>query len=194
MLKIGLTGNIGSGKSLVSKVFSVLRVPVYHADEESRKFLKNPAIIAEITRRFGKRVLSFDGEIDRKTLASIVFNDKDELLELNALLHPMVREDFRTWFGAQESGAYVIHEAAIILESGFRKEFDQIIHVSCPQEIAIQRILLRENTTREEILSRMRFQWNDQKKAGLSDFVIKNDGSTMLLPHVLAVHRQLLVL
>ena len=191
MLKVGLTGNMGSGKSLVAQVFSVLRVPVYHADEESKKLLKKPAIIAEIAGRFGTRVLSITGEIDRKILASVVFNDKDRLLELNALLHPMVREDFRSWFVAQEGSSYIIHEAAIIFESGFREEFDRIIYVSCPKEISIHRILLRENTTREEILARMKYQWDDNKKAGLSDYLIKNDGNKMLLPQVLAIHRQL---
>jgi dephospho-CoA kinase len=191
LITAGLTGNIGSGKTLVSSVFSILGIAVYHADQESKKFLNHEPAKRKILELFGTNVFTAENEVDRKALAGIVFNDAGALEKLNAILHPLVKDDFRDWTGKQP-GPYVIHEAAILIESGFLKEFDKVIHVSCPAEIAIGRVILRDRVRRDDVLQRMKFQMEDEKKAALSDFVIRNDGSELLIPQVLAVHQALL--
>lgn len=191
MLKIGLTGNIGSGKTVVSSVFSVLGVPVYHADEESKKFMADPGIISRIAGHFGGAILKENREIDRRALASRVFSDEHELRWLNSLLHPLVREDFRRWAIGHAGRPYVIQEAAIIFESGFGKEFDYVINVSCPKEIAVGRVVKRDATDGNSVMQRMRFQMDDAEKSRLSDFVIRNDGGEMVIPQVLGIHRRI---
>ena len=191
-LKIGLTGNIGSGKTMVSTIFSVLGIPVYHADEASKTFLDDQAVKNEIVKYFGYGVLTNDHEINRRSLASIVFTDKQSLAKLNSILHPRVRQDFRNWVESQAGKTYVIQEAAIIFESGFSNEYDYIIHVSCPKTIAIERVVNRDKIDANSVLRRMQFQLEDTEKAQLSDFVIHNDGSELVIPQVLAIHRHLL--
>jgi len=191
MLKVGLTGNIGSGKSLVSEIFSIYGVPVYHADQESKKFLSDPIVKEKILSLFGEEVLSTSGEIDRGALATIVFSDKKVLATLNSILHPMVIDDFTHWCEAFNEYPYIIQEAAIIFESGVANLFDRIIHVSCPKEIAIERVMKRDGIDGNSVLQRMRFQMEDAEKSKLSDFVINNDGSEMIIPQVLSIHRQL---
>jgi dephospho-CoA kinase len=189
MIKIGLTGNIGSGKTTVSCIFSLLKVPVYHSDEESKRFLREPAVIENIRSIFGDELVTPDGEIDRTALASVVFADPLLLSQLTKILHPLVIDDFRKWCRLHSESPYIIHEAAIIFESGVERGFDKIIHVSCPKETAIQRVMDRDGTTREVILKRMQFQFPDEEKAARSDFIIRNDGFTMVIPQVLEIHR-----
>lgn len=192
MLKVGLTGNIGSGKTTVAQVFSILKIPVYHADEESRRFLRDPAVIENIRNTFGEWVVTQTGEVDRTELGTIVFADSHKLSQLTEILHPLVIENFREWCKSKKENIYVIHEAAIIFESGVEKDFDKIIHVSCPKEIAIQRVIERDGTSREEILKRMQFQLTDEEKSSRSDWVINNDETLMLIPQVLDLHQKLL--
>ena len=192
MLRIGLTGNIGSGKSVVAKIFEALGIPVYHADEESKKFLELPAIQNEIIRAFGYGVLDNIGHINRRSVASLVFTDEKALKTLNSILHPKVREDFRQWTAGHPSDPYVVQEAAIIFESGFRAEYDYIIHVSCPKEIAIDRVMKRDGIDVNSVLRRLQFQLDDEEKGRLSDFVIVNDGDSMVIPQVLSIHHDLL--
>ncbi|MCX6248631.1 MAG: dephospho-CoA kinase [Bacteroidetes bacterium] len=192
MLTVGLTGNIGSGKSLVSEIFSTFGVPVYHADQESKKFLAAPQVRTKIIERFGEKTVSPSGEIDRTELAKIVFSDEKALLALNSILHPLVIGDFWEWRKAYGLHPYIIQEAAIIFESGIAALFDKIIHVSCPKEIAIARVIKRDGTDGNSVRQRMRYQMEDEEKAALSDFVIRNDGTGMLLPQVLFIHEQIL--
>ena len=194
MLKVGLTGNIGSGKSIVAQVFSILKIPVYHADEESKRFLYEPSVIENILKTFGESVETQAGEVDKAALSALVFADSHRLSQLTHILHPLVIEDFRKWCRSKKEYKYIIHEAAIIFESGVEKQFDKIIHVSCPAEIAIQRVIDRDGTTREEILKRMQFQLADEEKANRSDWVINNDGTLLLIPQVLELHKKLLLI
>jgi dephospho-CoA kinase len=191
MLKVGLTGNIGSGKSLVTEIFSIFGVPVYHADQESRKFLEDPFVKEKILSIFGEIVLTTTGEIDRRALATIVFSDKKALMTLDSILHPMVIDDFMHWCETFGEHPYIIQEAAIIFESGVAGIFDRIIHVSCPKEIAIERVMKRDGIDANSVLQRMRYQMEDAEKAGRSDFVIRNDGTEMIIPQVLSIHEQL---
>ena len=191
-MKVGLTGNIGSGKSLISEIFSALGIPVYHADRESWQFLLDGKVKAAIREIFGNQVLDGHDEIDRKKLGAIVFSDEKALKTLNGILHPLVIQHFQEWCSQHSSSSYVINEAAIIFESGYAGEFDTIIHVSCPEEAGIERVIKRDHTQREEVLKRIRFQLSNREKATLSDLVIRNDGSELLIPQVLAVHKTLL--
>ena len=191
MLKVGLTGNIGSGKSLVSEIFSIIGIPIYNADQESKKFLTEPVVKEKILISFGNKVLSTTGEIDRLSLGNLVFLNEKALMTLNSILHPLVIDDFTHWCEAYRNVPYIIHEAAIIYESGVASQFDKIIHVSCPKEIAIERVMKRDGIDGNSVLQRMQFQMEDEEKASLSDFVILNDGSEMIIPQVLSIHRQL---
>jgi dephospho-CoA kinase len=192
MLRVGLTGNIGSGKSIVARIFAILGVPVYHADQEARKFLSEPAIISQIASFFGQNVVSASGEIDRTALGNLAFSDPGLLNALNSLLHPLVMKDFAAWCSGNNSHRYIIQEAAILLESGYKESFDRVVHVSCPPEVSIDRVIRRDNVSRSSVLDRMKYQFEDLKKAALSDFIIRNDGLAMVIPQVLSIHHDLL--
>ncbi|MEP6804777.1 MAG: dephospho-CoA kinase [Flavobacterium sp.] len=170
---IGLTGGIGSGKTTIANYFAEMGVPLYIADDEAKKVMQSDKIVEQIKTTFGNSI--FKNEIlNRPKLAEIVFNDKDKLAELNAIVHPAVKEDFEFWLQQNEMHKYVIYEAAILFESGRYKECDVIITVTAPEEIRIERVVKRDKTTREQVLSRMKMQWNDEKRISLSNFVINN--------------------
>lgn len=191
MLRVGLTGNIGSGKSAVASVFSILGIPIFHADDESRKHLGDPLVIEKIGTLFGQEVID-EGRIINSRLASVVFTDSVQLAKLNALMHPLVMSDFEAWSGLHAGAPYLVMEAAILFESGYEKEFDRIIHVSCPEEIAVERVVRRDRVEPDQVKLRMQRQIKNDDKAGMADFVIINDGSRLLIPQILAVHRQIL--
>ena len=163
MLIVGLTGNLGSGKSTIARIFSILKVPVYNADDVSKSFLTAPVVQEKIRVAFGTGVFLSDKEIDRRSLAKIVFGDARKLVTLNSILHPLVRDDFMKWCISNKKQPYVIQEAAIIFESGLKEEYDKIIHVSCPEETAIERVMRRDNSSCEEVLSRLQFSGILQK-------------------------------
>ncbi len=190
MIKIGLTGNIGSGKSTVARVFKVLGVPVYHSDEKAKEFLFTDEVKEKLMTKFGTSI--FKGiEIDRKKLANIVFNDKEALDFLNSLIHPLVRKGFGDWCNLNNNVPYVIQEAAIMFESGFYKLFDKTIVVSCPEEIAIERVTKRDRVNELTVKERMKNQWDQEKKKELSDFIIYNDNEQLIIPQVLQIHKEL---
>ncbi|MEI6888991.1 MAG: dephospho-CoA kinase [Bacteroidales bacterium] len=191
MLRVGLSGNIGSGKSVVATLFSSLGIPVFHADEESKKLLKLPQSIDAIKDLFGNDVLE-NGLVSNKRLASIVFGNAGALQQLNRLMHPLVLKEFDTFTSTWAQAPYVIMEAAIIFESGYAKDFDRIIHVSCPEELAIERVMKRDGVLKELVLDRIGHQLKNDDKARMSDFVIINDGSLLLIPQVIAIHKKLL--
>lgn len=170
---IGLTGGIGSGKTTIANYFGAMGVPVYIADDEAKKVMQSASIIKQIKTAFGDSL--FENEIlNRAKLAEIVFNDADKLAQLNAIVHPAVKQDFELWLNENKKYGYVVYEAAILFESGRYKECDVIITVTAPEEVRIERVVKRDNTTREQVLSRMKMQWNDEKRISLSNFVINN--------------------
>ncbi len=192
MVRVGLTGSMGSGKSIVAKVFETLGVEVFYADAEARLLLDDPEVSSEIVHRFGEDILDGNSRIVRKRLAGIVFNDSPSLQALNAIVHPRVRRKLQFWFAERQNAPYAIQEAAILFESGFSRDCDAVIAVSAPEELRIQRVILRDHITREEALARMKNQWSDEEKAAKADFVIRNDGRHLVIPQVLAIHEQLL--
>jgi dephospho-CoA kinase len=170
---IGLTGGIGSGKTTIANYFATMGVPVYIADDAAKKVMQSKSITEQIKTTFGDSL--FENEIlNRAKLAEIVFNNADKLAALNSIVHPAVKNDFELWLFDNKNSEYVIYEAAILFESGRYKECDVIITVTAPEEIRIERVIKRDNTTREQVLSRMKMQWNDEKRISLSNFVINN--------------------
>src|SRR6476620_9185157 len=171
---IGLTGGIGSGKTTVAGYFESMGVPVYYADNAGKKILGLEENKKAIKLVFGESV--FDGtEISRKKLASIVFNDKEKLSQLNQIIHPAVRKDFTDWLIRHNQFSLIIKEAAILFESGTYKACDAVITIVAPLEVRINRVISRDNINREEVMQRIVNQWPDEKKIALSDFVIEND-------------------
>ena len=191
MLKIGLTGNIGSGKTTIAHVFESLGVNVYYADNEAKKFLKNPNIKTNIKTIFGNSVFDDNWEIDKKALADIVFNDDESLQKLNNIIHPLVENDFNEWALSLSSEKYVIHEAAIIFESGLEDNFDKIITVIASPELRLARIIERDNVKNKDFFKRDKNQWDDNKKVEISDYVIYNDDNHILIPQVLKIHKKI---
>ncbi|WP_369012880.1 dephospho-CoA kinase [Flavobacterium anhuiense] len=171
---IGLTGGIGSGKTTVANYFEEMGVPVYIADDGAKRVIQSKNILDEVKSAFGGNI--FDGDIlNRAKLAQIVFNDKEQLTKLNAIVHPAVKLDFEAWLEKYKNYDYVIYEAAILFESGRYKECDVIITVTAPEEVRIERVIKRDKTTREQVLSRMKMQWDDEKRISKSNFVINNN-------------------
>jgi len=191
MIKVGLTGNIGSGKSLVCEAFKALGISVFNADLEARKILNSKEAIQDIIQTFGDDVLLNKKEINRKKLAAIVFNSKQELEKLNQLIHPLLRQNFQAWCYEREEESYILQEAAILFENDFHTLMNKVITVSAPLNIRLKRVMERDGANKEDVLARMNHQWPDGKKEALSDFVINNDGTEMLLPQILKIHQEL---
>lgn len=193
VLKVGLTGGIGSGKSTVAKIFELLKVPVYYADAASKRlYHSDPDLIQQIKRHFGEDIYKQD-QLDRSKLASIVFNNPDQLDLLNSLVHPPTIRDAAQWMSTQ-TAPYVIKEAALIFESGSGAGLDYIIGVASPESLRFERVMERDKVTREEVLSRSKRQINDEIKIRLCDFVIHNNEIDLVIPQVIALHHQLMQL
>jgi dephospho-CoA kinase len=193
MLKIGITGGIGSGKSTVAKVFEVLGIPVYYADEAAKRLMNEDADLKEkIKATFGENAYRED-KLDRKFLSSIVFNSAEKLALLNALVHPATLVDAERWMLKQLT-PYALKEAALIFESGAHEHLDYVIGVTAPAPLRIQRTMHRDGITRDAVIARMDKQMDEAIKMKLCDFIIKNDEQEMLLPQVFAIHEKLLAL
>jgi dephospho-CoA kinase len=188
MKRIGLTGNIGTGKSTVARIFEILGIPVYKADLSARAILHSDIVKPRLISLFGDQILDARSEIDRKALGEIVFNDKTKLLQLNNLIHPLVEKDFEKWCSLCTNAEYVIHEAAILFESGFHRLFDTTILVTAPVELCIERVMERDSISRELVTQRLKNQWPQAKKQELSGYIVINDGETMVIPQVLIIH------
>lgn len=194
MLKIGITGGIGSGKSTVSRIFELLGIPVYYADERAKDILtRDPELITAVKAHFGEEVYDENGVLNRKYLGNIVFNDKRQLALLNSLVHPATIRDSNQW-AQQQKAPYVLKEAALLFETESFHHLDKIIGVFAPQPLRIHRVMKRDNVTRDEVLARINKQIDETIKMRLSDYVIYNDEQRMVIPQVLALHEQLLAL
>ncbi|MBS1531326.1 MAG: dephospho-CoA kinase [Bacteroidetes bacterium] len=195
MLKAGITGNIGSGKTTVSKVFEVLGVPVFYADDAAKKVMtEDEILVSGLKEAFGEAAYFEDGSLNRKHIAGIVFNDQKELAKLNALVHPAVFRAFDSWVAQIKHAPYVMKEAALLFESDSYKMCDKTIMVTAPLELRIKRVMQRDGFSREEILAREARQFTEDKKIEMADFVIKNDDTELVIPQVLKLHELFLSL
>jgi len=190
-LKIGLTGNIGSGKTSVAQVFEVLGVPVFYADNESKKLFEESDVKQQLAQLFGNDVITKSKEVDKQKLASIVFTDKEKLQQLNELLHPLVYKRYVEWIDKQQA-SYTILEAAILFESGFDEYVNQSICVYATKRSRMKRIINRDHFEKEQIEARMNNQWSDQEKNNRADYIIDNNEDKMIIPQILKIHKKLL--
>ena len=193
MLKIGITGGIGSGKSTVAKIFEVLGIPVYYADEEAKKLMNEDELLREkLIAAFSDEVYTA-GKLNRGYLSSVVFKDAAKLHLLNSIVHPAVIAAADNWL-KQQTTPYALKEAALLFESGAQEYLDKVIGVSAPKTLRINRVIKRDNTTREEVIARLNKQLDENIKMKLCDFIIINNDQEMLIPQVVALHQQLLAL
>lgn len=190
-LKVGVTGGIGSGKSTVCKIFRLLGAPVFEADLIARQLMDTDEKIRnELINLFGKDVYTSEGCVDRKKLASLIFNNDIQLQKVNELVHPVVRTEFIKWADEQEA-PYVIHEAAILFETGFYKMMDFTILISAPEEQRIERVLKRGGIQLEQLKERIQKQWNDEEKRKLASLEIRNADNDMIIPQIIKTDKQL---
>jgi dephospho-CoA kinase len=170
---IGITGGIGSGKTTVANEFALQGIPVYITDQEAKKLMQSDTVLNQIREEFGETVFE-NGVLIRERLSEIVFNDTARLNKLNGIVHPAVKQHFKQWLFERQNEQFVIYESAILFESGSYKDCDFIINVIAPLEIRIQRVILRDKTTRKKVLDRMKNQWKDEEKSSKSDFILEN--------------------
>ena len=188
MLKIGITGGIGSGKTTICTIFELLNIPVYNADIRAKQLMVSEEnLIESIKILLGNKSYTEKGELNRPYIANIIFNNIRKLGKLNSLVHPAVKTDFEKWASTQES-KYVIKEAALLFEAGSYKDLDFNILVSAPLEIRISRVMKRDNTDRESIIARVNNQMAEGDKIKLADYYINNDGNHSLINQILDLH------
>src|ERR1019366_5482359 len=191
MLKVGITGGIGSGKSVVCQVFRTLGIPVFNADDAAHYLMENDStLVQSIQWLLGDDVYK-DGKLNREKVSAVIFNDPEKLQKLNAIVHPATISYANAWIEKQQA-PYIIKEAAIFFESGSFKDIDVMIGVYAPKELRIQRAMSRSGMTREQVLAIMSRQMDEDEKMKRCDHVITNDDVTPVLPQVLKLHRLLL--
>lgn len=191
MIKVAVTGGIGSGKTTVCEVFKQLGIPVFSADEAAKQLMHTDKnIISGIKKLLGNESYLANGLLDRAQVAQKIFNNPSLLKQMNALVHPAVREVFQKW-ASQQMAPYVIQEAAILFENHQETSFDSIIAVTAPMEVKLKRVMERDQVDRQQVIDRMKNQLPDEYKTEKSHFVIVNDGDTLLLPQIIKIHQKL---
>jgi dephospho-CoA kinase len=189
-VQIGITGGIGSGKSLICQIFHVLGVPVYDADSRAKKLMTTDGIlIDQIKKEFGSLSYDEQGVLNREWLGKTVFNQPDKLAKLNSLVHPRVAWDYGLWIQKQNGVKYCLKEAALLFEAGSYQLLDKIIVVTAPDELRIKRVLQRDaHRSKADVERIVKNQMPQEEKIKRADFIIKNDESELIIPHVLKLH------
>ena len=190
MKKVGITGNIGSGKSYVCKSFESLGIPVFYSDDETKKLYLIPSVKELIINRFGNEVYFEDGTLNKKLLSYHLFKNEEAMQFIESVLYPALNQRFDEWC-KQQTTPYVLYESAILFEKNYGKYFDKIIFVSAPEGIRLQRVMLRDDCSEENVRSRMRLQLSEDLKVSKADFVIHNDGAQPVEPQVLKINKHL---
>lgn len=193
-LQVGITGGIGSGKSLVARIFTCLGVPAYDADSRAKRLMTTDGIlIRQISEEFGNLSYDSEGGLNREYLSQRVFNDPKQLAKLNALVHPRVASDFEAWAREHEGKPYVLKEAALLFEAGSAQQLDKIIVVTAPEPMRMERIRKRDpHRTEADIKRIMASQMDEETKKSRADFIIVNDESQLIIPQVLDLHKRLI--
>lgn len=192
MKVVGITGGIGSGKTTVCKIFELLDIPVFYADDEAKKLYENKKIVSKVVKLFGKQILNSKKKVDKKKLSRIVFDHKPSLLKLNEIIHPEVKRKFNAWMKTQKGAKYVIKEAAIMIESGSYKDVDYLISVNAYKLLRINRIIRRDKVEEKDIKKRINEQISDKERAKYSDAIIVNDGAHSLIEQVLKINKHII--
>ncbi|MFP4556974.1 MAG: dephospho-CoA kinase [Bacteroidales bacterium] len=191
MIKIGITGGIGSGKTMVCKVINTMGYPVYHADIEAKRIINSqPEVVSKVKQLFGENIYTQNG-INRKELAAVVFNNADLLQKLNKIVHPAVAADFDQWAEDHQAHSLLFKEAAILFESGAYKKVDRVVAVWAPENLRIKRVSERDGVSPEQVKERMKNQLNQEELLERSDFVIKNNQQELLIPQVVKLIKHL---
>ncbi len=195
MLKIGITGGIGSGKTTVCKVFELLGIPIFYADTVAKLIMHtDPVLKDEILKTFGEKSYSIDGDLNRAHLSSIVFNNESELNKLNALVHPAVFRAFDKWLAIHHDAPYIIKEAALLFETKSYTMCDLSVLVVSPEASRVRRVIARDGISHDELVLRMKSQLSDEQKMKLADHILFNDESQLLIPKILELDQQFLKL
>lgn len=191
---VGITGGIGSGKSIVCNIFNTLGILMYDADARAKALMvSDDQLVASIKSIFGETIYLDNGQLDRINLANQVFKDKDKLKSLNNIVHPEVAKDFEKWVKIHEKNTYLVKEAALLVESGSYKSLDYLITVTAPVETRINRVLSRDaHRSKENVEDIISKQLSDEEKISKSQFVIVNDEQSLLIPQVLKIHEELI--
>jgi dephospho-CoA kinase len=190
MLRIGITGGIGSGKSTICRIFQTLGIPVYDADSRAKALMLETVIRQPLVNAFGESVYASDGSLNRAELSGMVFNSPEKLEKLNSIVHPVVFKDYEDWVEERYEFPYTIKEAALLFESGSFKSLDYVITVSAPKELRIRRVVERDGSLRTQVLQRMKNQLSEKERLERADFVIYNDDKKLVLPQVLELHKK----
>lgn len=190
MIRLGITGGIGSGKSIVSQLFRVMGIPVYDSDKESKRLtITDEGIRIQLTELVGKDVYADDGSLNKSILASWLFSCEEHTLKVNSIIHPVVKKDFLSWVKKQENAGYKACgiESAILIEAGFQDVVEKVVMVTAPLETRIDRTMQRDHASRESVINRIARQMNEEEKKEKADYVISNEENTPLIPQVCQV-------
>lgn len=191
MIKIGLTGGIGSGKTTVAQIFKLLGIPVYYADEAAKKMMnENEDLKQQIIQHFGEESYT-EGVLNKQYLAATVFSNSEKTILINSIIHPATIADAEKWM-SEQTAPYAVKEAALIFEAGAEKMLDLVIGVYSPENLRIQRVINRNNIYRETVITRIKNQMDDELKMSLCDVVLINDETQLLIPQVIVLHENLL--
>lgn len=192
MIRIGITGNIGSGKSTVTKVFAALGIPVYYADLHASQLMNSNAVIKnELIKLFGERIYMETGLLNKQMLGELIFSNDVSRRNVNAIVHPIVAQHFEEWFSYQNA-PYVLKEAALLFESSSNLLLDKVICVAAPFEMRLERVMLRDNRSREQIIAIESKQMSEAEKIKKSDYIIFNNNSQPVIPQVLNIHQKII--
>lgn len=192
MLKIGITGGIGSGKTTVAKVFELLDIPVFYADDIAKKLMvEDQILIQQIKTEFGEEAYFSDQTLNRKYISNLVFNNPNQLEKLNSFVHPAVFRAFDVWY-SQQNAPYVLKEAALLFETNSYQQNHFNILVSCPLPLRIERVIKRDLVTKEQVLERIAAQLPEQTKQALADFQVQNNEQEFIITQVLKIHETLI--
>ena len=193
-LKVGLTGGIGSGKSIVARIFKVLGIPCYDSDFHARNITEtSPEVRNKIIETFGTNAYLPSGKYNRKEMSERVFNDSSILKELNSIVHPALESDYLKWYSQFESLPFVLKEAALLYEAGSYKQLDRMIVVTAPETLRVRRTLQRDpSRSQSQVENIIKNQWKEEDKVKLADFVIVNDDTELIMPQILNIYEQLI--
>lgn len=192
MFIVGLTGNIGSGKTTIATIFKILGIEVYNSDQAGHRILNDSTTIPQLVSLLGEEILDLNKKPIRSKIAAKVFNNNDLLEQLNAIIHPLVQADFKRWTEERIDSPFIIKESAILFEAGIDTTCDSTIVVTAPETLRIERVLKRDHLTEAEIKSRISKQWAEEKKISLASYIIKNDGESFVIPQVVDIYNKLM--